>query len=75
MRRLWQNSLVVKFFLSYLAVVTLLFTSFYLYSGTVVRDFYVSSLGERLELEARLLAKDTTILFQTTTSLTSCAET
>lgn len=57
MRRLWQNSLVVKFFLSYLAVVTLLFTSFYLYSSTVVKDFYVSSLGERLELEARLLAK------------------
>ena len=57
MRRLWQNSLVVKFFLSYLAVVTLLFTSFYLYSSTVVRDFYVSSLGDRLELEARLLAK------------------
>jgi two-component system, OmpR family, phosphate regulon sensor histidine kinase PhoR len=57
MRRLWQNSLVVKFFLSYLAVVTLLFTSFYLYSSTVVRDFYVSSLGERLELEARLIAK------------------
>ena len=57
MRRLWQNSRVVKFFLSYLAVVTLLFTSFYLYSSTVVRDFYVSSLGERLELEARLLAK------------------
>src|SRR5918995_1690267 len=56
MRRLWQNSLVVKFFLSYLAVVTLLFTSFYLYSSTVVRDFYVSSLGERLELEARLIA-------------------
>jgi two-component system phosphate regulon sensor histidine kinase PhoR len=57
MRRLWQNSLVVKFFLSYLAVVTLLFTSCYLYSSTVVRDFYVSSLGERLELEARLIAK------------------
>jgi two-component system, OmpR family, phosphate regulon sensor histidine kinase PhoR len=57
MRRLWQNSLVVKVFLSYLAVVTLLFTSFYFYSSTVVRDFYVSSLGDRLELEARLLAK------------------
>ena len=57
MRRLWRNSLISKFFLSYLAVVTLLFTSFYLYSSTVVRDFYVSSLGERLELEARLLAK------------------
>jgi two-component system phosphate regulon sensor histidine kinase PhoR len=57
MRRLWRNSLISKVFLSYLAVVTLLFTSFYLYSSTVVRDFYVSSLGERLELEARLLAK------------------
>jgi two-component system, OmpR family, phosphate regulon sensor histidine kinase PhoR len=56
MRRLWQNSLVVKVFLSYLAVVTLLFTSFYLYSSTVIRDIYVSTLGNRLELEARLLA-------------------
>ena len=57
MRRLWQNSLISKVFLSYLAVVTLLFTSFYLYSSTVVRDFYLSALGDRLELEARLLAK------------------
>lgn len=57
MRRLWRNSLISKVFLSYLAVVTLLFTSFYLYSSTVVRDFYLSALGDRLELEARLLAK------------------
>ena len=57
MTRLWRNSLISKVFLSYLAVVIVLFISFYLYSSTVVRDFYVSSLGERLELEARLLAK------------------
>ena len=57
MRRPWRNSLISKVFLSYLAVVTLLFTSFYLYSSTVVRHFYVSVLGDRLELEARLLAK------------------
>jgi two-component system, OmpR family, phosphate regulon sensor histidine kinase PhoR len=57
MRRLWQNSLVLKTFLSYLAVVTLLFTTFYLYSSTALKDFYRSALGDRLELEARLLAK------------------
>lgn len=57
MKRLWRNSLVFKFFLSYLAVVTLLFTSFYFYSSSVLKHFYRSSLGGRMELEARLLAK------------------
>ena len=57
MKRLWQNSLLFKFFLSYLAVVTLLFTSFYFYSSTAIRDAYISSLGDRMEREARLLAK------------------
>jgi two-component system, OmpR family, phosphate regulon sensor histidine kinase PhoR len=57
MRRLWRNNLVFKFFLSYLAVITLLFSSFYFYSTTITRKAYVSSLGDRMEHEARLLAR------------------
>jgi two-component system, OmpR family, phosphate regulon sensor histidine kinase PhoR len=59
MKRLWQNSLVCKFFLSYLAVITLLFSSFYFYSSTITRRAYVSSLGDRMDREARLVAKTT----------------
>jgi two-component system phosphate regulon sensor histidine kinase PhoR len=59
MKRLWQSSLIFKIFLSYLAVITLLFGSFYLYSSTIIRRAYVSSLGERMEREARLVAKTT----------------
>src|SRR5688572_15036812 len=57
MKRLWQNSLIFKFFLSYLTVITLLFSSFYFYSSTIIRKAYVSSLGDRMEREARLLAR------------------
>jgi two-component system, OmpR family, phosphate regulon sensor histidine kinase PhoR len=59
MKRLWQSSLVFKVFLGYLAVITLLFGSFYLYSSTIIRRAYVSSLGERMEREARLVAETT----------------
>src|SRR5688572_2991198 len=59
MKRLWPSSLIFKFFLSYLAVITLLFSSFYFYSSTIVRKAYVSSLSERMEREARLVAKTT----------------
>ncbi|HUC97320.1 MAG TPA: hypothetical protein VMR88_02510, partial [Candidatus Polarisedimenticolaceae bacterium] len=59
MKRPWQSSLVFKFFLSYLAVIILLFSSFYFYSSTVIRRAYVYSLGERMEREARLVAKTT----------------
>lgn len=57
MKRLWSNSLVFKFFLSYLAIILLLFAGFYLYSGSLLRHFYVSSLGNRMQKEARLLGK------------------
>ncbi len=57
MKRLWSNSLAAKFFLSYLAVVGLLFTSFYFYSGAMLEKLYVSSLMKRLEREARLLGE------------------
>ena len=59
MKRLWPSSLIFKFFLSYLAVITLLFSSFYFYSSTIIRKAYVSSLSERMEREARLVAKTT----------------
>ena len=59
MKRLWQSSLIFKVFLGYLAVITLLFGSFYLYSSTIIRRAYISSLGERMEREARLVAKTT----------------
>ena len=57
MKRLWNNSFVFKFFLSYLAIIALLFTSFYFYSNRILRDLFISSLGARIEREAALLAK------------------
>ncbi len=57
MKRPWKNKLILKVFLSYLAVVFLLFISFYLYSEAVVRDFYISSLSAKMEREARLISR------------------
>ncbi len=57
MKRLWSNSLAAKIFLSYLAVVGLLFASFYFFSGAMLEKLYVTSLEKRLEREARLLGE------------------
>ena len=57
MRRLWNGSLAVKFFLSYLAVVLLLFAGFYFFSSTLLRDHQISTLSNRMELEAHLLGR------------------
>lgn len=57
MKRPWKNRLIVKFFLSYLAVVLLLFVFFYLYSGTIVKNSYISSLAKKMEEEARIAAR------------------
>jgi two-component system, OmpR family, phosphate regulon sensor histidine kinase PhoR len=57
MKRLWNSSLIFKFLLSYLAIIALLFASFYFYSEALVKDLYISSLGVRMERESRLLAK------------------
>ena len=57
MKRLWQNRLIFKFFLSYLVVVLLLFVFFYLYSGAIVKDSYISSLAKKLEEEARIATR------------------
>ena len=56
MKRLWSNSLIFKFFLSYLAVIGLLVLTFYFYAGAILKDLYVSSLRTRMEHEARLIA-------------------
>jgi two-component system phosphate regulon sensor histidine kinase PhoR len=56
MKRLWSNSLIFKVFISYLAIVALLFLSFYFYAGALLRDLYVSTLSTRMEREARLIA-------------------
>jgi len=48
MKRLWRNSLVFEFFLSYLAIVSLFFTIFYFYSSSIIENSYMSLLeGEQ----------------------------
>jgi two-component system phosphate regulon sensor histidine kinase PhoR len=57
MKRLWNSSLVAKIFLSYLAVIALLFLSLYYSSNSLLRNFYINSLSARMEQEAHLLAR------------------
>ncbi len=57
MIKLWRNSLVAKVFLSYLAIVTLLFACFYFASSTLLRNLYISALNTRMDQEAHLLAR------------------
>ena len=57
MKKLWRNSLVAKVFLSYFAIIVLLFASFYFAGSALVRSFYISSLNTRMEQEAHLLAR------------------
>src|SRR3972149_4816312 len=55
MKRPWKNRLLVKFFLSYLAVVLVLFVLFFLYAGALVKDFHVSGLSAKMQQEAKIL--------------------
>ena len=57
MKRLWNTSLVAKIFLSYFAVVALLFAGFYFYSNQHVRQFHVATLSARMDQEAHLLGR------------------
>jgi len=57
MKRLWNTSLVAKIFLSYFAVVALLFAGFYFYSNQHVREFHVTTLSARMDQEAHLLGR------------------
>ncbi len=55
MKRPWINSLVAKVFLSYLAVVVLLFISFYLFSSAELRSRQIAAISARMGQEARFL--------------------
>ncbi len=57
MKRLWNNKLIIKLFLSYLVVVLLLSASFYLYSTPALRKFYIANLSERMKRDAHLLGR------------------
>ena len=57
MKRLWNISLVAKVFLSYFAVVALLFTGFYLFSNKLVRDFHIATLSRGMDQEIQLLSR------------------
>src|SRR6185503_10410306 len=57
MRRLWPTSLVTKVFLSYFAIVLLLFAGFYLYSRILLRKHQIALVSDRMEQEAHLLGR------------------
>ena len=57
MKKLWNRSLVFKFFSSYLATVILLFATIYIYSSASIRNFYISSISRRMEQNAHLLGR------------------
>jgi len=57
MKRPWKNKLLIKFFLLYLAVVSLLFVFFYVYSGAAVKSFHISSWSQKMAQEAKILSR------------------
>ncbi len=57
MKRPWKSKVVVKLFLSYLAVVFLLSALFYLYAASIVKDFHVSSLSAKMRDEAKIVSR------------------
>ena len=57
MRKPWNNTLIAKFFLSYLAVVALLFIGFFVFTLTDLRALYIVTLGTNMEQRAKLLAR------------------
>ena len=57
MKRLWNLSLVNKVFFSYFAVALLLVLGFYVSSNSLIRDFHIATLSDRMEQEAHLLGR------------------
>ncbi len=57
MKRPWKNRLIVKFFLSYLIVVLLLFVFFYLYAGAIIKDFHIAFLSKKMQEEAKIVSR------------------
>lgn len=57
MRKPWKNRLIVKFFLSYLVVVLLIFVFFYLYAGAIIKDFHIAFLSKKMQEEAKIVSR------------------
>jgi two-component system phosphate regulon sensor histidine kinase PhoR len=57
MKRPWNNKLLYTFFLSYLAIIILLAVGFFLYSSSLLRDFYVSSLDKMMAYKTQTLTR------------------
>jgi len=57
MKRLWNLSLVNKVFFSYFAVALLLVLGLYVSASQLIRNYHISTLGNRMEREARLLGR------------------
>ena len=57
MKRPWNNRLIYTFFLSYLAIIILLSLGFFLYSRSLLRDFYASWLDKMMEQKTQALAR------------------
>lgn len=53
----WRHSIINKFFISYLGIILLIFVSFFFYSRTIIKDFYISSISERMADEARIVGR------------------
>ena len=60
MKRLWNSSLVTKVFLSYLAVIALLFLGLYYSSNALLRNFYIDSLSARIPVFSICAASEPT---------------
>ena len=57
MKRPWSISLATKIFLSYLAVVVLLFAGFYLFSSDELKNAQITEISRGMAREARFIAR------------------
>jgi two-component system phosphate regulon sensor histidine kinase PhoR len=57
MKKLWRRSLFANVFLSYLAIVALLFASFYIFSSLELHKRQIAAISERMAQESRFVAR------------------
>jgi two-component system phosphate regulon sensor histidine kinase PhoR len=57
MRKPWNNTLIVKFFLSYVSVVALLFVGFFYFALANLRELHLTTIGKTLDQQAKLIAR------------------
>ena len=57
MKKPWKNRLLVRFFFSYLLFNILLFLFFYFYSGSALKNFYISLISEKMLGEAKVASR------------------